>query len=251
MAEPSLQQPLGQDLDDVYCGVAPTPETLNQSWNFDPYALLVIAAISLLLARQGARPLVGIAVTVILGALFISPLCALTSALFSARTVHHVVLVAIVAPMVGKVFARSAPGGTGLTAAVILHAATFWIWHHPAFYDAALRSAGIYWLMQASLLGTAVLVWQRVFANNNLANAIAALFATATQMGMLGALLTFAGRPQYALHLMTTEPFGLSALEDQQLAGLIMWVPGALPYLGAAAWLAWSRLGAQSALKRA
>ena len=57
----------------------------------------------------------------------------------------------------------------------------------------------------------------------------------AVQMGFLGALLTFAGRPLYESHLATTFPFGIGPLTDQQMAGLIMWVPGMAPYAVAAA----------------
>ena len=53
---------------------------------------------------------------------------------------------------------------------------------------------------------------------------------------LLGALLVFAGRPLFADHLATTAAYDLSPLEDQQLAGLIMWVPAALHYLGVALW---------------
>ena len=67
--------------------------------------------------------------------------------------------------------------------------------------------------------------------------------SSAIQMGLLGALLVFAPNPLYVPHLGTTMGFGLLPLEDQQLAGLIMWVPSALPYLVGgvvlvAAWLA-------------
>jgi putative membrane protein len=57
------------------------------------------------------------------------------------------------------------------------------------------------------------------------------------QMGLLGALLTFAARPLYAPHLASTAAWGFSPLEDQQLAGLVMWAPAAGIYLGAALWL--------------
>ncbi len=53
-------------------------------------------------------------------------------------------------------------------------------------------------------------------------------------MGLLGAVITFARVPLYPPHFATTDPFGLSALADQQLAGLIMWVPATIPYLAAA-----------------
>ncbi len=65
-------------------------------------------------------------------------------------------------------------------------------------------------------------------------------------MGFLGALLTFAGRPLYASHLSTTVAFGMGPLADQQLAGLVMWVPGMAPYAAAAAWIATRRWRAMS-----
>jgi putative membrane protein len=64
--------------------------------------------------------------------------------------------------------------------------------------------------------------------------AIALLLGTTIQMGMLGALLTFSREPLFAAHMDTTHAFGLSPLADQQLSGLLMWVPAALPYLFAA-----------------
>jgi putative membrane protein len=53
-------------------------------------------------------------------------------------------------------------------------------------------------------------------------------------MGLLGALLTFTGQPLYAPHFASTTPWGLTPLEDQQTAGLIMWAPAAAVYLAAA-----------------
>src|SRR5690606_28990492 len=107
-----------------------------------------------------------------------------------------------------------------------------WFWHAPPVYEAAIVSAPLYWLMQLSLLGSAVVLWQRILGGDTqLGAALLALLATIVQMGMLGALLTFAREPLYEAHLTTTLPFGLTPHADQQLAGLIMWVPAALPYL--------------------
>src|SRR3546814_5156702 len=69
------------------------------------------------------------------------------------------------------------------------------------------------------------------------AKAAAALLAMMVQRGLLGALLTFSGSALYAPHLLTTQAWGMSSLQDQQLAGLIMWVPAAGLYLGAAMFL--------------
>jgi putative membrane protein len=79
--------------------------------------------------------------------------------------------------------------------------------------------------------------------------AFMALGATIGQMGLLGALLVFAPRPLYAEHLASTAGWGLSPLADQQLAGLLMWMPAMLPYVAVAIKLAWSGLrepGAQT-----
>src|SRR5690606_23249383 len=75
--------------------------------------------------------------------------------------------------------------------------------------------------------------------------AVAALLATMVQMGLLGALITFAGQPLFAPHLTTTAAWGLTPLADQQLAGLIMWAPAAGVYLLSALVLLGRWLGAE------
>src|SRR5690606_17561398 len=94
----------------------------------------------------------------VLAIAFVSPLCALTVALFSARVVHHVLLVAVAAPLLALAWPlgreRFAPL---LTPLLLLHTAIFWLWHAPDAYTLALADTAIYWLMQASLLGTAIL----------------------------------------------------------------------------------------------
>jgi putative membrane protein len=87
--------------------------------------------------------------------------------------------------------------------------------------------------MQLSLLVSAFLFWRAVL-QSGVSGSVAALLATMVQMGLLGALITFAGAPLYAPHWLTTTAWGLTPLEDQQLAGLIMWVPAAAVYLAAA-----------------
>ncbi len=73
-----------------------------------------------------------------------------------------------------------------------------------------------------------------------------AVIGGAVGMGFLGALLTFTPRALYASHLSTTAAWGLGPLGDQQLAGMIMWVPGMIPYAAAGFLLAsagWRMLG--------
>lgn len=219
-----------------YCGVAPAPAELASRWNLDPWLLAVLAlcaAAYLALRRTGeARDLLigGAAVALIVA--FVSPLCALSSALFSARVAHHAVLIVVVAPLVafGLPQVRRGPG---LATATLAHAMLLWLWHAPGPYAWALTYDAGYWLMQASLLGSAVAFWAAVRRASGLA-AAGALLATMMQMGLLGALIAFAPSPLYAPHLATTWAWGLTPLADQQLAGVIMWAPMAMAYLLAA-----------------
>jgi putative membrane protein len=84
-------------------------------------------------------------------------------------------------------------------------------------------------------------MWRAILATAAVAPLIA-LVATIGQMGLLGALIVFSPRPLYWAHFASTTPWGLSPLEDQQLAGLLMWVPAMLPYLIVGLRLAWSSL---------
>jgi putative membrane protein len=127
------------------------------------------------------------------------------------------------------------PGSVALW--TIVQAVLFWFWHAPAPYSAALSNDGLYWLMQLSILGSAVPFWIAV-SNASLPMAIGGLLTSMVAMGLLGALITFAGHPLYAPHFLSTQAWGLSPLEDQQLAGLIMWGPGGGFYLAAALLLA-------------
>jgi len=223
----------------VYCGSAPAPEELWARWNLDPWLLLGLTGVALALflrARRGATGTgpgaLGLLVLVLA---FVSPLCALSSALFSARVAHHLLLVAAAAPLL----AWSPPSGRKppLTAWAAAHAVLFWVWHAPAPYGWALSQPLVYWLMQITLLGSALGFWRAVFARWTDAPGTAlALAAVTGQMGLLGAVLTFAPRPLYAPHIGPTWAWGLDPLQDQQLAGLLMWTLGALPYLFAGLW---------------
>jgi putative membrane protein len=217
-----------------YCGAAPLPADLLWRWNLDPMPIAVTLALCLLLRARGAAPVPLFVAGALTLLLFVSPLCALASALFSARVAHHIVLTAAVAPLLALALPR---GGWGLTTWVLAHAAVFWTWHAPGAYAFALSSDWAYWLMELTLLGSALGLWRAIRAASPTA-AIGALLITMVQMGLLGALLTFAATPFYDWHAVTTMAWGLSPVEDQQLAGLVMWVPGAGFYLFAALRLA-------------
>jgi putative membrane protein len=97
--------------------------------------------------------------------------------------------------------------------------------------------------MQTSLLVSAWLLWRAILGSTaHPGAALVALVATVGQMGLLAALIVFAPRPLYAAHFASTAAWGMNPLTDQQLAGLLMWVPASLPYLGIGLWLVWSSL---------
>ena len=232
-----------------YCGSAPLPADWLGRWNSDPLLIagLVLGAVLWSRWAVGPKPVERQRFAIAAGLLvilFVSPVCALTSALFSARVTHHVLLTAAAAPLLVLSVPRETLPRTGsLTFWTVAQMIVFWAWHSPNLYSAALSSDAAYWLMQASLLASAFGFWAALRRSNEAA-AIAALLLSMVQMGLLGALITFAGMPLYAPHFASTAPWGLAPLEDQQLAGLIMWIPSAGIYLGAALALANRWLGA-------
>lgn len=222
----------------AYCGTPPLPQTILAAWNFDPVLLAALALWAVALIRHARGSVVGWSAWALALLVFVSPLCNLTSALFSARVTHHVLLSAAIVPLalLGLTPARrEGMRVVGAGAAVLLHAAAMWAWHAPEPYAWALSTTAGYWLMQATLAGTAATVWLSIRGPDRGRAAIAA-GGSFVQMGMLGAIILFAGQPLYAAHLLTSAPWGMSALEDQQLAGLLMWVAGALPYMAALMW---------------
>ncbi|THV20212.1 cytochrome c oxidase assembly protein [Peteryoungia ipomoeae] len=225
---------------DIYCGPAPTPDAVWSAWNFDPPLLLMIAAafaILITLASGSRQRLAAIAALIIMLIAFVSPLCALASALFSARIFHHILIVSVLGPLIVMAIPLRLRPGRRLPPQLsfLVHTLSMWFWHAPEPYLLALSSPVIYWLMELSLIGSAIWLWADIVSPRRAAgSAIALLLGTTLQMGMLGALLTFSRQPLFAAHMDTTLAFGLSPLADQQLAGLLMWVPAALPYLFAA-----------------
>ena len=219
-----------------YCGSAPAPGALH--WNLDPLLILVLGALTVAcvsFARShgtAKRDMGACAIGwLILSLAFISPLCNLSVALFSARVTQHMAIVLLAAPMIarGLVFA---PAGrrpwTGIAwAAAAAFAAIFWIWHSPAFYDETLRSNVVYWLMHVTTIAAALALWVAVFYSTA-PLAFLILFVSGLQMSLLGALLTFAAVPLFSVHEFTTATWGLTWLQDQQLGGLVMWVPAGL-----------------------
>jgi putative membrane protein len=118
-----------------------------------------------------------------------------------------------------------------------LHALALWIWHVPRFFNAAFLNRGIHDLQHLTFLVSALVFWAALFDERRRERqgaAIVYLFTTTVHTSILGALITFAGNPWYASYLQMSDHWHLTALEDQQLGGLIMWVPGSLAYVAAA-----------------
>jgi putative membrane protein len=194
----------------------------------------------------------------------VSPIHSLGGVLFSAHMVQHELLISIGAPLlvlgrplipflwsltpawrrtIGDWSRRRGVSGSWrvmsrLSVAFGLHAVALWIWHLPRFYQATLTSDLIHSLQHASFLFTAILFWWAVLSARGgelrRGAAVFYLFATLLQTGALGALLTFSRTLWYPAYAATTGPWGITALEDQQLGGLIMWIPGSLAYIAAA-----------------
>jgi putative membrane protein len=210
-----------------------------------------------------------------LAAALVSPLDALGSWLFSAHMLQHEAMMIVAAPLLvlGRPFAlwmwglppgwrrpvgaavlgRSVQGvWTLLTWPVfawLFHAAVVWLWHAPLLFEAALHSNAIHTLQHVSFLGSALLFWWAVLGDGTFRPqrglSMLYIFTTMAHTGALGALLTWSGIVWYPSYIGAGEAFGMEALEDQQLGGLIMWVPGGLAYLIAgltlaAKWLAHS-----------
>ena len=237
-----------------YCGEAPSPEVWLGRWNLDPVLGVILVLVALALWRPAAVPegmqvrrrrnalRCAWGVTVLL---YVSPLCALSSAFFTARVVHHMALLFVLAPLLAfglGPWLRRWPAPLWTCTAVA--AAVFWTWHAPAPYAAALSSVAVYALMQLSLLVSATVFWVAV-RRSKPAVALAAILASTVLMGLLGALITFAAQPLYPPHFASALSWGVSPLEDQQLAGILMWAPGSIGYLVAAMAIGWRWMRAE------
>lgn len=202
----------------------------------------------------------------------VSPLHLLGELLFSMHMTQHEILMLVAAPLIvlGRPFVAAAwalPSGSRKTfgtavrssavnrtwtflsnAAVawVVHAVALWTWHIPTMFQATLSSDFVHTLQHASFFGTALLFWWAIlFGKRGLQSygaGVLYLFTTMVQSGLLGIFLTLTSTVWYPAYTSTTESFGLSPIEDQQIGGLIMWIPAGLVYMFAAlvmfsAWL--------------
>ncbi len=191
-----------------------------------------------------------------------SPLDPLGEQLFSAHMVQHELIMLVAAPLLvlsrpSAALLRGIPAWLGRLVGAILrpsglrsfwswlasplvawmiHALVLWGWHLPALFSAGLESTVVHVLQHLSFLWVGLLFWWALWRSRSRGSAagVLYLFTTAIHASVLGALLTFSPAVWYSPYLATAPSWGISALADQQLGGLIMWMPSGLVYIGAA-----------------
>jgi cytochrome c oxidase assembly factor CtaG len=199
----------------------------------------------------------------VLAGSLLSPLHRLGEALFSVHMIEHELIMAVAAPLL--VLSRPLPAflwvlpragrqsfaalGTGRALrwatvpfrAWALHGLVLWLWHVPGAFDAAVRNEPIHVLQHGCFLAAALIYWwSLLYGRHGAAGyglSVISLFATSMHTALLGALLTVSTQPWYPAYAVPPTRFGLTPIEDQQLAGLVMWVPAGVVYAGAALWL--------------
>jgi len=191
------------------------------------------------------------------------PLDTLAERYVSAHMTQHLVFVVVAAPLLAlgrpalalaAVLPRAPRRGvmriaTRLGAMTLpawaVHTLVLWGWHVPTFYDRAVAHEALHAFEHATMLGSALWFWATLVdtaRRRRLGVAAAWVFATGLHCTLLGMLITVAPRPWYARPDALASAPALGTLEDQQLAGLILWVPGGVILAAAglalvAAWL--------------
>lgn len=197
----------------------------------------------------------------VLAAALVTPLHEAGERSFAAHMLEHELLMLAAAPLLvlsrplgialwafpagwrralGRLGGGIGPAWRWVTAPVVatlLQAAALWLWHAPSLFDLALAHDGWHVVQHLCFLATALLFWWAVLhgrGERRVGVAIGCLFFTATISGALGALMAFSSSPWYAGYAASgLDAFGLTPSEDQQLAGVLMWVPGGLVHAGA------------------
>lgn len=189
-----------------------------------------------------------------------SPIHRWGTGLFSIHMVEHELVMAAAAPLLvlgrsGGPFAWALPSKlrrdlplllrrSGLRtawaaltrpfAATVVQGVAIWAWHAPVLFDAAVANAMLHRLQHVSFLAAGLLFWRALLRRRNPGIAAAHLFATMLHTSILGAIIALAPQILYRLQTERAAEWDMTPLQDQQLAGLIMWVPAGLVYAGAA-----------------
>jgi cytochrome c oxidase assembly factor CtaG len=237
------------------------PHDLWTAWRFEPGIVIPLVLSAWLYVRGGgARKIWFWSGWGVLALALISPLHPLGEALFSAHMAQHEILMLIAAPLF--VYARPLapmlralpsawrrPAGRWSKACSLdpfhawwVHAVALWAWHAPVLFQLTLRSELAHTAQHLSFFVSALVFWEALFATRGRGVAVVYIFTTAIHTSILGALLTFSQRLWYPAYASTVPAWGLTPLEDQQIGGLLMWVPAGVIYTGLAlavfaAWL--------------
>ena len=256
---------------------------LARAWSFEPLVIISLTITALLfiiglyrLKRRSIRTWEALCFAGGWLALFValvSPVHAWGQVLFSAHMSQHEILMLVAAPLLvlGRPliaflwalplsWSRSLGNLSKITwinslwraltiplVAWLIHAIALWVWHIPALFDATLHSEAIHTVQHLAFLLSALLFWWALIHGRHGAMgygaAVLYVFTTSVHSGALGALITIAGSVWYPSYAPLTASWGLTPLEDQQLGGLIMWIPAGLVYViaGLALFAGWLR----------
>jgi len=122
--------------------------------------------------------------------------------------------------------------------ATVISVGALWMWHVPRLFDLATLERAWHAAQHASFFLSALAFWWAMRATGRPAAAVGrtvmCLFVAMIVTGALGGLLAFADTPWYAAYSSASRPFGWTPVEDQQMGGLIMWIPGGVVYMAAA-----------------
>ena len=221
-------------------------------------------------APRKSRDLLYLAGLLILALALLSPIDAYAGDLFFMHMIQHLLLMMAAPPLLQLAnpmsrilwaFPRSvrrAIGGTlnragvlrlaiqGATVPVIawlIYVVAIWMWHTPAPYNAALESEAMHALEHLTMFAAALIFWWPIIGPAPVRSRMAHplrflyLFLALFQNVILGAILTFAVGPVYFYYDGAPAHWGVTSAQDQQLGGVLMWIPGTMMYFAALALL--------------
>jgi len=245
---------------------------LEPAWAFDPWIVAPLlffgllygfGSVRLLRRALSSRQRLSSALAfwagwLALAGALVSPLHWLGEHLFTLHMIEHEIVMAVAAPLI--VFAR--PVGalfwalprrgrqsirrtfqalrdiwiyiTRGNVATLLHGLVIWIWHAPMLFDAAISNTALHRLQHLSFFLAAIVFWWSALWASDRGIAAWHLFVTMIHTSVLGALMALAPRVLYVAQTRTAAEWGVTPLEDQQLAGIVMWVPAGTIYAGGA-----------------
>lgn len=229
-------------------------------WKADPFAAATLAMSAMLygIGSLRSRPrwrdaIAFVSGWVLLAWALLSPMATASDVLFSWHMTQHELLMLVCAPLlalgkplapmvhalpsrwrrpVARVMAsRPAVRATSPLAVFLIHAVLLWVWHVPSLFEAAVRDEGIHLIQHISFAGSACLFWWTMlngrYGRGGYGAAAFYVFVTAVHSGSLGALATLSDRAWYPLYV-DRAGHAHDALVDQQVAGLIMWIPSGI-----------------------